>query len=176
MPIVIRIVEYDAGWPERFEQHRAAIALALGERALNIEHIGSTSVPGLAAKPIVDILLVVADSSDEGSYAPELEAAGYQLRIREPEFHEHRLFKPMTGDVNLHVLTVGSSEIERCVLFRDRLRANSADRRRYEAVKRQLATRAWETVDEYATAKSEIVEAIIAAARAHASAQLRGES
>ena len=176
MAATIRIVDYDSRWPERFEQHRKAIALALGERALRIEDIGSTSVPGLAAKPIVDILLVVSDSSDEASYAPELESAGYELRIREPEFHEHRLFKPPAGDVNLHVLTVGSSEIERYLLFRDRLRANGDDRRRYEEIKRQLAARPWETVDEYASAKIEIVEDIIASARACAIAELRIES
>jgi GrpB-like predicted nucleotidyltransferase (UPF0157 family) len=118
----------------------------------------------------------VSDSSDEASYAPELESAGYELRIREPEFHEHRLFKPPAGDVNLHVLTVGSSEIERYLLFRDRLRANGDDRRRYEEMKRQLAARHWETVDEYASAKSEIVEDIIASARARAIAKLRIES
>src|SRR3954452_4917200 len=166
MPATIRIVEYDARWPELFDQHRGTISLALGDRALRIEHIGSTSVPGLAAKPIVDILLVVSDSSDETSYAAELESAGYQLHIREPEFHEHRLFKPPANDVNLHVLAIGSTEIERYLLFRDRLRANSADRRHYEAVKRQLARRTWETVDAYATAKTQIVEEIIAAARA----------
>src|SRR6476659_2156200 len=147
----IVIAAYDPVWPARFETERSRIVGALGERALRIEHIGSTSVPGLAAKPIVDLLLVVSDSSDEASYAPELESAGYELRIREPEFHEHRLFKPPAGDVNLHVLTVGSSEIERYLLFRDRLRANGDDRRRYEEIKRQLAARPWETVDEYAS-------------------------
>jgi len=162
----IRIVDYDPRWPELFDGHRKAIARVLGDRALGIEHIGSTSVPGLAAKPIVDILLVVADSADEGSYATQLESAGYQLRIREPGFHEHRLFKPSAGDVNLHVLTAGCPEIERYLLFRDRLRVNAADRRRYESVKRQLATRTWDHVDAYATAKTGIVEEIVAAARA----------
>ena len=85
----------------------------------------------------------------------QLESAGYQLRIREPEFHEHRLFKPSADDVNLHVFTAESPEIERYLLFRDRLRVNAADRLRYEVVKRQLATRAWDNVEE-----------IIAAARA----------
>jgi len=163
---IIRIVDYDPRWPELFDRHHQAIARALGDRALRIEHIGSTSVPGLAAKPVVDILLVVADSADEDSYARQLESAGYQLRIREPEFLEHRLFKPSAGDVNLHVLTAGSPEIERLILFRDRLRVNTVDRCRYEAAKRQLATRAWDDTDAYATAKTQVVEEIIAAARA----------
>lgn len=166
MQTTIRIVDYDPRWLERFDHHHKAIARVLGERALRIEHIGSTSVPELAAKPIVDILLVVADSADEESYATQLESAGYQLRIREPEFHEHRLFKPSADDVNLHVFTTGSPEIERYLLFRDRLRVNTADRLRYEVVKRQLATRSWDNVDAYATAKTQIVEEIIAAARA----------
>ena len=172
----IQLSDHSPEWAIVFAAEAERIRAALGGGALLIEHVGSTSVAGLAAKPIVDILLVVSDSSDEASYAPELESAGYELRIREPEFHEHRLFKLSAGDVNLHVLTVGSSEIERYLLFRDRLRANGDDRRRYEEIKRQLAARRWETVDEYASAKSEIVEDIIASARACAIAELRIES
>jgi GrpB-like predicted nucleotidyltransferase (UPF0157 family) len=123
-------------------------------------------VPGLAAKPIVDILLVVADSANESAYVPALEAAGYELRIREPEFHEHRMFRTPQRDIHLHVFTVGSTEIERCLLFRDRLRSNDADRERYEATKRVLAARSWDDMDAYATAKTEVVEEILAAARA----------
>ncbi len=85
--------EYDPAWPCLFEREAQRIRGALGERALMVEHVGSTSVPGLAAKPIIDILLVVADSADEASYVPDLEAVGYVLRIREPEWHQHRVFK-----------------------------------------------------------------------------------
>jgi GrpB-like predicted nucleotidyltransferase (UPF0157 family) len=87
----IVIVDYDPAWPERFRQAAAKIRSALGEVALRIEHIGSNSVPGLAAKPIVDILLVVEDSGSETSYVPALEDAGYILRVHEPDFHEHRM-------------------------------------------------------------------------------------
>jgi hypothetical protein len=76
----------------------------LGCQALQIEHIGSTAVPSLAAKPIIDILLVVADSSDEPAYVAILEFAGYFLRIREPNWHEHRMFKGPGRDINLFFL------------------------------------------------------------------------
>ena len=87
----IRIVDYDPDWPQKFETHANIIAEALGGSALRVEHIGSTSVPGLAAKPIIDILVVVRDSADESAYLAQLEAAGYVLRVREPEWNEHRM-------------------------------------------------------------------------------------
>src|SRR5262249_27232018 len=130
------------------------------------EHTGSTSVPGLAAKPIIDITLVVADSADEPAYVPALEAAGYVLRIREPDWHEHRGLKGPDTIVNLHVFSRGCAEIERMLIFRDRLRSDDAERELYEAVKRELAEKDWEYVQHYADAKSEVVEAIIARARA----------
>ena len=167
METTITIAEYDPRWPEMFAAHARRIADSLGSRALLVEHIGSTSVPGLAAKPIIDILLAVADSARESDYAPQLEAAGYELRIREPEFHQHRMFRTPERDVHLHVLTIGSSEIDRYLLFRNRLREHDADRQRYESTKRQLATQTWADMDAYASAKSEVVEGIIAAARSN---------
>ena len=89
----IIIVNYDPTWPAKFEMHRGLITKTLGDAALQIEHIGSTSVPGLAAKPIVDILVVVSDSADESRYLPQLTAAGYVLRVREPHWNEHRMFR-----------------------------------------------------------------------------------
>ncbi len=89
----ILIVEYDPCWPELFAREADQIRFVLGSRALRIEHVGSTSVPGLAAKPVIDLLLVVADSAEEDAYAPALEAASFVLRIREPDWYEHRLFK-----------------------------------------------------------------------------------
>ncbi len=127
-----------------------------------LEHVGSTSVPGLPAKPIIDILLVVPDSSDEPAYAPRLEGAGYVLRIREPEWHEHRLFKGPDTSVNVHVFSTGCPEIDRMILFRDRLRAYPADRDEYLAAKRELAARDWEYVQQYADAKTAVIESIIA--------------
>src|SRR6266516_6830632 len=128
----ITLVEYDPAWTKIFVREATRIKAALGERAIVVEHVGSTSVPGLIAKPIIDILLVVADSADEPAYVPALEAAGYVLRIREPEWFEHRVFKGPDTNVNLHVFTVGAGEIERHLLFRDWLRADVADRDLYE--------------------------------------------
>ena len=137
----------------------------LGDRVLQLEHVGSTSIPRLAAKPIVDMLLVVADSAGEKAYVPAMEAAGYVLRIREPEWYEHRLFKGSDANINLHVFSKECPEIERMLLFRDYLRSNDADRELYERTKRDLAKRNWKYVQNYADAKTAVVEEIIA--RAH---------
>jgi GrpB-like predicted nucleotidyltransferase (UPF0157 family)/RimJ/RimL family protein N-acetyltransferase len=160
----VTLVAYDPAWPERYTREAARIRAALGPRARRIEHVGSTSIPGLTAKPRIDIVLAVGDSADEPSYAPALEAAGYALRIREPEWHEHRMFED-TG-VNLHVFTLGSPEITRMTRFRDRLRADRADRERYAAAKRDLAGRRWRYVQDYADAKHDVVAEIMARAMA----------
>ena len=164
----IVIAGYQPVWPENFQVHAAIIAAALGRAALRIEHIGSTSVPGLAAKPIIDILVVVKDSADETSYLPMLEATGYSLRVREPDFHEHRMFRTRARDVHVHVLSDGCPEIERYLIFRERLRNSPSDRQLYEETKRRLAGRSWPSMDAYAQAKTAIVEHIIAAARSTA--------
>jgi GrpB-like predicted nucleotidyltransferase (UPF0157 family) len=137
----------------------------LGERVVQLEHVGSTSVPGLAAKPVIDIMLIVPDSSDEPAYVPDLEAAGFVLVIREPDWYQHRCFKGPDTNVNLHVSSPGCPEIERYLIFRDRLRSHPDDREHYQQVKRELATRDWTYVQEYADAKSEVVDSIIARAR-----------
>jgi|tagenome__1003787_1003787.scaffolds.fasta_scaffold20949720_2 GrpB-like predicted nucleotidyltransferase (UPF0157 family) len=160
-PVTIEIVDHDPAWPARFDEHRARIASALAGLALRIEHIGSTSVPGLAAKPIVDVLVTVADPEDEPAYLPALLAAGYELRVREPG---HRMVRPPTHDANVHVWAAGCDEERRYLALRDRLRADAADRDRYAAVKRELATRTWPTVDHYAVAKTAVIEAILARA------------
>ena len=162
----VTLAEYDPKWPLLFDREERRIRATLGATVVRVEHTGSTSVPGLAAKPIVDMLLVVPDSSDEAMYVPPLEAAGYRLVIREPAWNEHRVFKGPDTNVNLHVLTTGSPEIERILAFRDWLRAHDDDRLRYEATKRELAARSWAYIQNYADAKSEIVESIIAKALA----------
>jgi GrpB-like predicted nucleotidyltransferase (UPF0157 family) len=161
----IVIADYDPAWPAIFEREASRIREALGDRALRVEHTGSTSVPGLAAKPIIDILLLVADSADERAYAPALQNAGYILRIREPEWHEHRMFKGPDTPVNLHVFSSGCSEIGRVLLFRNWLRSNAADRDLYARAKRALAQRDWQSVDDYAHAKTAVIEEIIERAR-----------
>jgi GrpB-like predicted nucleotidyltransferase (UPF0157 family) len=161
----IRIVDYDPSWPELFRREATRIQGVLGDGALRIEHIGSTAVPGLAAKPIVDVLLVVANSADEQAYLPALADAGYVLRIREPTWYEHRLFKGPDTDVNLHVFSAGCPEIERHLVFRDWLRADEADRELYARTKRQLAQRDWKYTQHYADAKTAVIGEIIARAR-----------
>ena len=162
----IKIVEYDPNWPKQFEAHARIIAGALGGAALRIEHIGSTSVPGLAAKPIIDILVVVPNSADESSYLPQLEAAGYVLRVREPEWNEHRMFRTPEKDVHIHIYSIGCRQIQRNLTFRDHLRNHIEDRRRYEHTKRELAAKEWSHMDAYANAKTEVIESIIAASQA----------
>src|SRR6476469_6559455 len=139
----IHLAPYDPEWPRLFEREARRIRAALGDRALLVEHVGSTSVPGLAAKPKIDIDLAVADTADEAAYVPLMEAAGYVLHIREREWHEHRFFKGPDTDVNLHTFTIGCLEIERMLRFRDHLRSDATDRRLYEDAKRELAQRTW---------------------------------
>jgi len=163
-PQAIVVADYDPAWPERFRHEEEKIRGALGEAALSVEHIGSTSVPGLAAKPIVDVLLVVEDSGDEDSYLPALEEAGYVLRVREPDFHEHRMFRTPEKDVHVHVYSSRSPEIGRCLLLRERLRADEEDRELYARTKRDLASRDWPSMQHYAEAKTEVIEGIVARA------------
>lgn len=102
--------------------------MILGDRVVRIEHAGSTSVPGLPAKPTIDIVLEVPDSADEEAYVPDLERGGYRLSIREPEWFEHRLLKGPDPSVNLHVFSAGCEEVGAMLRFRDHLRADEADR------------------------------------------------
>ena len=162
----IELAEYDPQWPRLYEREEKRIREALGPKALQIQHVGSTSVPGLAAKPLIDVVLVVADSADEDSYVPELEAAGYVLRIREPEWFEHRLFKGPDMNVNVHTFSEASEEIDRMIGFRDWLRTHDDDRDLYLAAKRELAAREWKYVQNYADAKSAVVRDILAHAEA----------
>ena len=161
----VTLVEPRPEWPALFDREAARIRQALGKRALVVEHVGSTSVPDLAAKPIIDIALVVRDSGDESAYVPALAAVGYRLCIRTPDWEEHRMFKGPDTDVNLHVFSPGSREVERLLSFRDHLRADAADRERYAAEKRHLAERRWAYMQHYADAKTRVVEDILT--RAH---------
>jgi GrpB-like predicted nucleotidyltransferase (UPF0157 family) len=158
-PIVLH--EYDPAWAERYEQEADRIAGVLGARAIRLEHVGSTSVPGLVAKPIIDIVLEVEDCAHEGAYVPDLERAGYVLAVREPDWFEHRLLKGPGAGVHLHVFSAGCPETERMVRFREHLRGHRPDRDAYAATKRELAARPWKYMQQYADAKSEIVGEIM---------------
>ena len=161
----VEIHEYDPEWPRLYAREEERIRRALGEKVVRIEHAGSTSVPGLPAKPIVDIVLEVPDSGDEPSYVPDLEAAGYRVVIREPEWFEHRVFKGPDTNVNLHAFTAGCAEVDEMLLFRDHLRSNADDRELYERTKRELAAYDWKYVQQYADAKTGIVQEIMERAR-----------
>ena len=154
----IVIADYDPAWPQRFEVERPRIAAALGERALRVEHVGSTSVPGLAAKPIVDVLVEVAALDD----AAGLEPAGYVLRVREDG---HLMFRTPELDVHVHVWPSGSPNIAADLAFRNRLRESAEDRAAYEALKRELATRDWPDMNYYTEAKAPLIREILGRSR-----------
>ena len=155
------VVDYDAEWPAEYRRQEARIRAALGEAAHEIHHVGSTSVPGLAAKDVIDVALIVADPADEASYVGALEEAGYVFHLREPEWHQHRLFREQAPRVNLHVFGPGCEEVRRMLAFRDHLRREDADRALYESTKRELAARRWNLVQDYADAKSDVVSDIL---------------
>lgn len=157
----ITLCEYDGAWAEQFRRARDRIAAALGGQAVSVEHVGSTSVPGLCAKPVLDILLLVPDSRDEAAYVPALEALGYALKIREADWYAHRMLKGFDPETNLHVFSVGCDEAERMLSFRDWLRIHAEDREKYAAAKRALAERTWKYMQNYADAKSEVVAEIL---------------
>lgn len=158
--IILR--DYDPGWPSQFARHRDRIRTALGDRALAIEHIGSTSVPGLAAKPVIDVVVAVADP-EEPSLALDLVAAGYELRVREPG---HRCFRTPERNTNVHVYAAGSPEIDDYLVFRDWLRGHPDDRARYESLKRALAGREWRDMNYYAEAKTPVIADVLRRVRA----------
>lgn len=156
----IELREYDPAWPERYRAERKKIAEALQGENISVEHVGSTSVPGLCAKPILDILLLVEDSAAEERYVPALERAGYVLRVREPDWYQHRLLKGTYPAVNLHVFSAGCEEAQRMLDFRDWLRGCREDRERYACAKRRLDRQTWTYVQHYADAKSQVVAEI----------------
>ncbi len=164
---VIRIVPPDPSWPERFAAERNRIRARLGPRALRIDHVGSTSVPGLAAKAIVDIDLSVDDVDDEDTYLPDLLAAGYVLRVRNVG---HLMVRTPEIDVQVHVCPGGGEWERQHLLFRDHLRRDDADRRLYQALKLRLARQDWDDTNAYAQAKGPLIAEIMVRAEKWASA------
>jgi len=163
-PAPIRVVPYDDRWPADFERIAAAVRAALRDVALDIEHVGSTSVPGLAAKPTIDIDLTVADPANEASYVPALEGAGFTLVIREPAWHEHRCLR-LDGDpgANLHVFAPDCPEVIRHRMFREWLRSHPDDRDLYERAKLAAASETTERggiVMDYNRHKEPVLRAI----------------
>lgn len=158
----LSLVDYDPNWPAMFNVHRDRIGQALGNQRLAVEHIGSTSVPGLAAKPILDILVTVKDITAEENYLTPLLEAGYELRVREPG---HRMVRTQTLDVHVHLLEAGDPNVDAYLLFRNRLRGNTADRELYARTKRELLKHDWTDMNAYATAKTEVIKGILSQAR-----------
>jgi GrpB-like predicted nucleotidyltransferase (UPF0157 family) len=157
-PIVV--VDPDLSWPAQFKDAAGHIVELLGDVVVRIEHVGSTSVPELPAKPIIDIDLQVADSAAENGYVPALEAAGYRLVLREPWWNGHRMLVAPDDGVNLHVFPVGAPEPLRHLLFRDWLRTHPDDRDLYASTKRRLAETTAESPADYNLAKNTVIDAI----------------
>ncbi|GAA3851034.1 GrpB family protein [Brevibacterium ammoniilyticum] len=166
----IAIVDHDEAWAGQYEELAAAIRSVLGDRVLALQHIGSTSVPDLAAKPVIDIDLIVADPRREDDYRPALAEVGYDLVIREPGWYEHRVFRHQDTDgtqrtplSNLHVFGPHCPEFVRHRLFRDWLTATPDDRRLYEDAKRRAAEEssdAGETTMDYNARKQSVIRDI----------------
>jgi GrpB-like predicted nucleotidyltransferase (UPF0157 family) len=165
VPARIELRDYEPSWPQLYAREAARIRSALGERVVRLEHAGSTSIPGLAAKPIIDIVLEVPDAAEEAAYLPAMEAAGYGLRLREPDWFQHRLLKGPDTDINLHVFSAHCPETDRMLWFRDWLRGHAGDRDLYVRTKRELAARPWTSVQQYADAKTVVIGAILARAQ-----------
>ena len=161
----IILVPYDPAWPRTFSEHADRIYQALGSVAVRVDHIGSTAVPGLAAKPVVDVDVSVPDVEDESAYLPLLAERGYVLRVRE---RGHRMVRTPVRDVHVHVCGAGSEWERRHLLFRDWLRANEGDRAAYAALKARLASRTWDDMNDYADAKGALVSEIMTRAEAWA--------
>lgn len=158
----LELKEYDDRWSNMYLEHQYRIRDALSSTEVEIEHIGSTSVPGLSAKPIIDIVVTVQDITAEEDYLGALLGTGYELRVREPG---HRMVRTPARDVHVHILEKGDPAFDDYILLRDHLRANAEDRALYESTKQMLLTQSWDDMNDYAEAKSEVIAAIKARAR-----------
>ena len=155
VPLVV--VNYDPVWPQAYERWRSLVTAALGGTAVRIDHVGSTSVPGMAAKPIVDIQVSVADLSSESRYVPALQALGLVLRSRD---ELHRFLRPPASqahDVHVHVCAVGGQWERVHLLFRDYLRAHPVACHRYAEAKRAGARRWSDDGWAYGAAKTGVI-------------------
>lgn len=162
-PLKLELHSSDERWVGLYLDHRRRILNALLPASVGVEHIGSTSVPGLAAKPIIDIVVTVDDITAEEDYLDALLAAGYELRVREPA---HRLVRTPTRDVHVHIYQQGAPAVGEYLLLRDWLRSNADDRDLYESTKRALLRSRWDDMNAYADAKTDVILAIKARARA----------
>jgi GrpB-like predicted nucleotidyltransferase (UPF0157 family) len=172
--IVIEV--YDPAWADRFTAARSLLGEVLGSLVINVEHVGSTSVPGLAAKPIIDIDLLIDETTDESRYIPALERAGYQLVLREPWWYGHRMLVSPEADINLHVWPLDAPEPIRHRLFRDWLRSHPEDRELYATTKRRIARDTAHQPGDYSLAKNDVIDEIFARIFAAAEAEGRADT
>ena len=159
----LEVVGYDDRWPEIFAEHQARLSAALRGVPVEIEHIGSTSVPGLPAKPIIDIVVAVDDITAEEDYLDAIVAAGYLLRVREPG---HRMARTPALDVHVHIYQKGDAAVTRYLLFRDRLRADGDDRALYARTKQALISQGFDDMNAYSDAKTDVITGIMSRALA----------
>jgi GrpB-like predicted nucleotidyltransferase (UPF0157 family) len=158
----IVLEDYDPAWADQFAATRSRLEQTLPGQMVGIEHVGSTSVPGLAAKPIIDIDLLLDSTADESRYLPALEGLGYRLVLREPWWYGHRMLVSPTADVNLHVWPQDAPEPIRHRLFRDWLRSHPDDRDRYAAAKRSVAAATEDQPGDYSLSKNAVIDDIYA--------------
>jgi GrpB-like predicted nucleotidyltransferase (UPF0157 family) len=170
----IVVEDYDPAWADRFAAASSLLSEVLGDLIINAEHVGSTSVPGLAAKPIIDIDLVIDETTDESRYVPALERAGYHLILREPWWYGHRMLVSPEGDINLHVWPPDAPEPIRHRLFRDWLRLHPEDQELYATTKRRIARDTADQPGDYSLAKNDVIDEIFA--RIFAAADVEGRA
>lgn len=170
----IVIQDYDPAWADRFAAASSQLSEVLGGLIITVEHVGSTSVPGLAAKPVIDIDLLIEETTDESRYMPALEGLGYRLVLREPWWYGHRMLVSSAEDVNLHVWPRAAPEPVRHRLFRDWLRSHPEDRELYATAKRRIARDTADQPGDYSLAKNNVIDDIYARIFAAASNDSRG--
>ena len=174
MSVSVTIVPYDRRWPQRFAREKASLAEALGPRALAIEHIGSTAIPRLCAKPIIDLMVAVRQlDADLAACAPALQRLEFAFEPR-PDFLDSRFFEkgPWHGErYHLHVTEYGSAFWEEKLLFRDYLRSHPATAQAYCALKQRLSAQHRHDRFGYTAAKGAFIVEVIALARRTAARQ-----
>ncbi|KAI9154815.1 hypothetical protein HJFPF1_07372 [Paramyrothecium foliicola] len=161
----LKIEPPDSSWPEHFKVLKSIIQEALGPKALSISHVGSTAVPNLPAKAIIDIDLTVPDPTDEADYVPALESAGFQFLLREPKWHEHRFFNTnLPYHCNLHVFAHGTAELVRHLIMKEWLTTHEDDRKLYAQAKMEATEKSnllGETVMQYNARKETVIREIL---------------
>ncbi len=158
----ILVEDHDPAWAGRFADVEARLRQTLGALIVSVEHVGSTAVPGLPAKPVIDVDLLLPDAVTEADYVPALAEAGYRLVLREPWWYGHRMLVSPAADVHLHIWPRSAPEPIRHKLFRDWLRSHPEDRDRYALTKRRLAGESSDRPGDYSLAKSDVIDEIFA--------------